>query len=256
MERSTVSRAVWAPLLVIGLCIFARPTPTAAAEMHVDDWSKWYNEVAQARCKRCDLESGVSMVAYPGCIVSVVLDLNLEKSWRVTLIILAVFFAIFVRQALKAVHEGPLTPLVLFVILLFGAIWRHSSGDAGLGSLVGYAPHAFFSALAAGVLTFWTRYVFGLLPVAAVAGLVMAVAGIVAAIVFQGSSLPVKVLEWFSVTTGIVGGAWLFWRGVKKERAGDGSAQAVSGQSGPLRNGGASSDGGGGASCSSQSGDG
>lgn len=248
-ECPTASRTVWL-LLVIGLSAVACPRPIAAAEEHSIGDPTWIDEIANAIKERCDLsESTIRAFAYPSCIVSVVLDPQLKKSWRVTLIILAVFFAILVRQALQAVRDGQLTPLVFFVVVLFGTIWRYGGGNGGSGSLVGYSTHAFFSALAAGVLTFWTRYVLGLLPVAAVAG-------IVAALVLQGDSLSTEQLEWFSVAVGVVGGAWLFRRSVRKERAGDGSAQAVSGQSGPLRSGGASSDGSGAASRSSQSDDG
>ena len=252
-ECPTASRTVWL-LLVIGLSAVAWPRPIAAAEEHSIGDPTWIDEIANAIKERCDLsESTIRAFAYPSCIVSVVLDPQLKKSWRVTLIILAVFFAILVRQALQAVREGQLTPLVFFVVVLFGTIWRYGGGNGGFGSLVGYSTHAFFSALAAGVLTFWTRYVLGLLPVAAVAGIV---AGIVAALALQGDALSAEQLEWFSVAVGVVGGAWLFGRSVRKKRAGDGSAQAVSGQSGPLRSGGASSDGSGAASRSSQSDDG
>lgn len=254
-------------LLVTGLCILAWPTLATTSEATwwlptwYDDLKSEVHTIKSEVDGRCDPnpKSTLRVFAYPSCVVSAILDPDLEKSWRVTLILLAPFLAILVRQALQGYVEGkPILPLVLFVAVLIGTIWRYGGDDTGsrLRVVASYALHVSFSALAAGVLAFWTRYVLRLLSAVAVAGIVVAGAGTVAAIVLGGAWLSSEALAWFSVATGVAGGAWLFWRSVKEKRAGDGSAQAVSGQSGPLRVTGASSDGGGPASRPSEPDDG
>ena len=187
--------------------------------------------------ERCNSES-FGVFRYPSCIVSVVLDPRLDANWPVSMTILGVFFAILVRQAVQGYVEGPLVAFVLFVIVLIGTIVVGSDGDAGrdTGSRPlddWYVLHVFFSALAAGVLSFWTRYAWDLLPVAVVA--------CIGAIVVRAGVLPFPILELPSIVVGAAGGAWLFWRRAeKKKRFDDGSAQDVSGQSPSNADGGAS----------------
>ena len=229
LARLPAGRTVWL-LLATVLCGIAWSTPVAATESDRESRSISFGKAMD----RCNSESTFGVFRYPSCIVSVVLDPRLETSWPVAMTILGVFFAILVRQAVQGYAEGPLVAFVLFVIVLIGTIVVGSDGDAGrdTGSRSlddWYVLHVFFSALAAGVLSFWTRYAWDLLPVAVLAG--------VGAVVVRAGVLPSPFSELPFIAVGAAGGAWLFWRSARRKGAGDGSVQAVSGQSASPRSG-------------------
>lgn len=236
LERLPVGRTVWLLLLATVLSAIAWSTPVTAGELDRESGPTSFGTAVE---ERCNSETTFGLFRYPSCIVSVVLDPRLETSWSVSLTILGIFFAILVRQAVQGYVEGPLVAFVLFVLVLIGTIVVGSDGEARRDT--GWRPlddwyvlHVLFSALAAGVLSFWTRYAWDLLPV-------VVVAGIVAAIVLREDVLPTPVLELPSIAVGAIGGAWLFWRSARRKRVGDGSAQAVSGQSASSRSGSAPS---------------
>lgn len=248
-ERPTVACTQWLPLLAFGLYFLAWPASATAAEGDRRDASGWIDEMSN----RCASKRESPMLTYPSCVVSSLLNPSLENSWQVTLTVLSVFFAILVRQALHGFAERPVTMFVLFVIVLIGPI-AYGRGNAGFGALVGgYLLHIVFSALAAGVLSFWMRLVWDLRRAVFAAAI-----GAAAIIVLRDEGIlpPDWALEVLPLAIGVVAGAWLFWRGTKKGRTDDASSQDVSAQPAPVRGGGASSDEGRGAGPSSQSDDG
>lgn len=213
-------------LLVTVLYCIAWPT-LAAAEVVRGGEPMSFSDALD----RCNSDSWLRVLASPSCIVTEILDLKSETGRPVALTILGIFFSILVWNAVEGYVRGPLISFVLFVLVLIGTIVVAGVGSTGPGPLgEWYVLHIFFSALAAGALSYWTKKAWELLPVAVAAGAV-------AVIVSRGDVLSAPLSELAPFAVGVAGGFWLYWRkwrGARMRRAGGRNAPDTPGLSVPF----------------------
>lgn len=157
---------------------------------------------------RCACRNDRSLFALPGCFAKNLLDpCNRSDSGPVSLVILAVFFAVLMRQTALGYRKNLRLSFALFLILFLGAtVFSFTvvrKGDFLDALEADFLLILLASAFFGGVLAFWTRYVLDLLVVAAGASLL---AFLTLRADLQSIRTPLIVVA------GIAGGLWLHWR--------------------------------------------
>lgn len=163
--------------------------------------------------------TGLSFFACPSCIVSNLLDANnfQGSDAPVGIAIFVIVFAVLMRQAIMGHREGWRLSFALFLIGFFAAVTGYSEisetiQDAGADlPIFGFVMVVFASALFAGVLSFWTKYLLDLLAVVLLAVLLVG-------LIYLGDINNSLLRDSLGVVTGVAGGVWLhWWRDVRKD---------------------------------------
>ena len=194
--------------------------------------AKRFDELLQRCNQRCPVASGgrsaqnwagLSFFAYPGCLVSTLLDVcNFQGSgaW-VGIVIFVIIFAVFTRQAIMGYRKGWRLSFALFLIVFFLAVTGYFVFTEPVTNkdIPRFLMLVLASVFFAGVLSFWTKYMLDLLAVVLLAVLLV---GLVSLADTDNSLWQ----DWLGVVTGIaavltgiVGGVWLYWwRDVRPNR--------------------------------------
>lgn len=163
--------------------------------------------------------TGLSFFACPSCIASNLLDsCNFQDSSApVGIAIFVIVFAVLMRQAIMGYREGWRLSFALFLIGFFAAVTGYFKISETFPDvkpdlpIFGFVMVVFASALFAGVLSFWTKYLLDLLAVVLLAVLLVGFTSL-------GDINNSLLRDSLGVVTGVAGGVWLhWWRDVRKD---------------------------------------
>lgn len=216
---------------------------------------KWAEELLQHCDGRCSAspnnqtdpnKSGLSFFAYPGCLVSKLLDVcNFQGSGaEIGIAIFVIIFAVLTRQAIIGYLQALRLSFALFLLVFFAAVGGYFkihdiSEIAELDSpIFGFAVVVFASLFLAGVLSFWTKYLLDLLAVVLLAVLFVGLMALASLDSPDEAIYPPLLRDLLGVVTGMAGGVWLYWwreirSNRKKQQQTDGPSSGPGPGSGP-----------------------
>ena len=221
-------------------------------------WAKellqWTKELLQHCDGRCSAapdnqtaqnRSGLSFFAYPGCLVSKLLDAcNFQDGGApIGIAIFVIIFAVLTRQAIIGYLQASRLSFALFLLVFFAAVGGYftildTSEIAELDSpIFGFAVVVFAGVFLAGVLSFWTKYLLDLLAVVVLAVLLVGFISLASLDSSDEAHYPL-LRDLLGVVTGMAGGVWLYWwreirSNRKKQQQTDGPSSGPGPGSGP-----------------------
>ena len=216
---------------------------------------KWAKELLQHCDGRCSAapnnqtdpnRTGLSFFAYPGCLVSKLLDAcNFQDGGApIGIAIFVIIFAVLTRQAIIGYLQASRLSFALFLLVFFAAVGGYftildTSEIAELDSpIFGFAVVVFASLFLAGVLSFWTKYLLDLLAVVLLAVLFVGLMALASLDSPDEAIYPPLLRDLLGVVTGMAGGVWLYWwreirSNRKKQQQTDGPSSGPGPGSGP-----------------------